>query len=68
MTQNANVEFEEKAVKTYIDDCITFWRKKRDEEGDMEKAPCYIDAFQSMRMSIFGETLPPTVLPEKHKN
>lgn len=54
----ATVKFEKEEVKKYLDECITFWRKQRDE-GETEKAPCYIDAYQSVRMSLFGETLPP---------
>ena len=43
------------AIKQYLDDCIKLWREKK-ENGD-ETAVYYIDAFQSVRMSIFGEIL-----------
>lgn len=52
----------------YLDDCITYWRKKRDEslgcigftanEYEHLVAVCYIDAFQSVRKTFCGECLP----------
>jgi len=59
------VPFTEKDVKLYIDECIKFWRKKRDstrglgmkEFKEREVAPFYIDAYQSVRTSLFGELL-----------
>jgi hypothetical protein len=50
------IRFEKKDVKEYLDRCIIHWRKKRDE-GDAI-AEYYVDAFQSIRMSLFGELLP----------
>lgn len=50
------VEFTEKEVKKYLDDCIRFWRDKRKEGNKM--AMYYVDAFQSVRSSLFGELLP----------
>lgn len=44
-------------IKNYLDSCIVYWRKQRDEEG-CEFAKYYIDAFQSVRNSIFDELLP----------
>lgn len=44
-------------IKTYLDNCIRFWRRKRDEDK-REYAIFYVDAFQSVRKSIFGELLP----------
>jgi hypothetical protein len=59
------VPFTKGDVKSHLDKCIRFWRNKRDkksalnmkemEERDM--APFYIDAYQSVRMSLFGELL-----------
>lgn len=43
-------------IKNYLDSCIVYWRKKRDEES-CEFAKYYIDAFQSVRNSIFDELL-----------
>jgi hypothetical protein len=60
----STVPFTEKDVKAYLDECIVFWRQKRDVNLGADKIPefnmavCYIDAFQSMRMSLFGELLP----------
>lgn len=42
-------------IKQYLDNCIEFWRNKRDKE-DCKFAKYYIDAFQSVRISIFGKT------------
>ena len=55
-------------VTTYLDECIRFWRGVRDgtvepagpltvEEGKV-KAPQYIDAMQSVRVSLLGTQLP----------
>jgi hypothetical protein len=55
--ETSQVEFTEEAVKGYLDEAIRYWR----EEWQVRKsftARCYIDAFQSMRLSLFGETLP----------
>lgn len=51
------VEFTEVAVKKYLDDCIKLWRKERDD-NDSKVAVHYMDAYQSMRSSLFGATLP----------
>lgn len=58
------VQFQPQAVLRYLDGCIVHWRdsRKRAEEAlDEEKytiACCYVDAFQSVRGSLFGELLP----------
>lgn len=44
-------------IKTYLDNCIRAWRSKRDNEH-CYFAKYYIDAYQSVRYSIFGECLP----------
>lgn len=49
------VDFEKKEVIEYLDLCIRYWRKARDN-GD-EKAIYYVDAFQSVRISLFGDFL-----------
>lgn len=55
-------------VKTYLDQAIRSWRGLRDgtvephppltPDEAREKAPQYIDAFQSMRVSLLGRQLP----------
>jgi len=44
--------FEPDAVREYLDQCIRFWRKV-----DYPFARYYINAFQSVRVSLFGELL-----------
>jgi hypothetical protein len=49
-------------IRTYLDGCIEYWRDKRagaTSEEIRTMAIHYIDAFQSTRITIFGETLPP---------
>jgi len=66
MENNDVVPFNKEAVRTYLDDAIKFWRSARDRKGAMTKdqvdlksmSPYYIDAYQSVRISLFGETLP----------
>lgn len=61
--------FEEDAVRDHLDACIRLWRERRDEaeanpgasEEDVALTEHYVDAYQSMRTSIFGEVLPPDV-------
>jgi hypothetical protein len=49
-------------VREYLDAAVTLWRARRDalNEDDPARhtARCYIDAFQSVRSSLLGETLP----------
>lgn len=48
-------------IKDYLDDAIRHWRKKRDNaitDEDKLMAVCYVDAFQSVRVSVFGKLLP----------
>jgi hypothetical protein len=53
------------AITEYLDGAIRFSRRCRDDpaarpEGTSERDfVCYVDAFQSVRTSLFGETLPP---------
>lgn len=45
-------------VKSYLDGAIRYWRSQRGGEGENKSiAPYYVDAFQSVRTSIFGEML-----------
>jgi hypothetical protein len=50
------VPFEKPEVESYLHRCILHWRVK-DAEGD-KFAKYYIDAFQSVSMSLFGEIVP----------
>ncbi len=43
-------------LKDYLDGCIRLWREKKNAGHFM--AMFYIDAYQSVRTSLFGETLP----------
>lgn len=59
------VSFTETDVMAYLDKAIEFWRRKRDEapftpEGSKLSlmAAHYVDAFQSVRVSLFGDRLP----------
>lgn len=55
------IEFTTHKVKEYSDRQISFWRKERDEK-ESEIAKYYIDAYQSVRNSLFGELLLPNDL------
>lgn len=44
-----------KAVKAYLDGVITHWRMC---DAAPEMRSHYIDAYQSVRVSLFGELLP----------
>jgi len=49
------IQFTQEAIRTYLDRCIEFWRKKKNAGNFI--AMSYIDAYQSVRTSLFGETL-----------
>lgn len=52
------VPFTPEDVKAYLDKAIMFWRGERSKKNkNAEIAVYYIDAFQSMRVSLFGSTL-----------
>ena len=53
MTQTV-VPFTETDVKDYLDKSIEFWRKSNEPFAE-----CFVDMFQSVRMSLFGELLSP---------
>lgn len=60
------IPFTKDEVKKYLDECIVFWRKKRDSDGEKaEMFEYYIDAYQSVRTSLFGETLAVEVAASK---
>ena len=48
------VPFTEEDVKKYLDRVISYWR----ECPPTEMQTHYVDAYQSVRLSIFGELLP----------
>lgn len=48
------VSFTEEDVKGYLDKNIKYWRKC----APTEMRASYIDAYQSVRVSLFGELLP----------
>lgn len=55
------LRFKEEDVKEYLDSCIKYWRKRKEEaliHSEALVASCYIDAFQSVRVSLFEELLP----------
>ena len=59
------IEFTPEAVKSYLDKCILFWMKQKDRHVDVDsKSIYYIDAFQSVRVSLFGEMLDSTSLSQ----
>lgn len=54
-------------IKDYLDGAIRSWRGKRDQAettAEHHECRCYVDAFQSVRTSIFGSTLPEEVKTE----
>lgn len=55
MRNDGTVEFKEDKVKAYLDQAIRFWRGmvRRGHTG----SEYYVDAYQSVRVSIFGEKL-----------
>lgn len=65
MTTTDIIPFEKEAVRDYLDTAIRNWRERRthSEQQNMKEmdliASCYVDAFQSVRSSLFGEVLPP---------
>ncbi|GAG30978.1 unnamed protein product [marine sediment metagenome] len=46
------VEFTKEDVKEYLDNAISYWRGSRESYSTY-----YVDAYQSVRMSLFGELL-----------
>jgi hypothetical protein len=61
MSDTTTVPFTEEAVKQYLDDAIRLWREYKTQVTTIaatNKADHYIDAYQSVRTSLFGELLP----------
>lgn len=72
------IEFSKEEVKKYIDSCIDYWRKRKLEPEESDDTyignerhslvcACYIDAYQCMRVSIFGELKPPAPIPNEQQ-
>jgi len=53
------IPFTRESVRDYLDNAITRWRKVREGDGDTSSqvAAYYIDAYQSIRASLFRWTL-----------
>ena len=55
------IPFQKKEVQDYLDRCIKYWRNQKEQSEDDTifdvVSSCYIDAYQSVRISLFGETL-----------
>ena len=64
------VEFEEEAVREYLDRLIVKWREVRDSATpasvEQSTAECYVDAYQSVRVSLFGEVLQDKDIGDPH--
>lgn len=55
------IPFEQRAVLGYLDAAVREWRMRRDRASSVaeeDMAAAHIDAFQSVRSSLFGERLP----------
>jgi len=51
----------DKEIRQYLDQVITIWRERRQRSQDddyLMMCKCYIDAYQSVRQTLFGELLP----------
>lgn len=56
-----HMEMSPMEFRDHLDACIRQCRKERDEAvniANRHMAECYVDAYQSMRTSLFGELLP----------
>jgi hypothetical protein len=52
------IEFTPEAVKAYLDKCILHWMEQKSKHVEIDsKSLYYIDAFQSVRVSLFGDLL-----------
>lgn len=61
---SGTVKLTEEDVKAYLDRCIRYWRQRVEEkhhdtfeskQGFMAK--CYVDAYQRVRITLFGKRL-----------
>jgi hypothetical protein len=64
------VEFKEEAVREYLDRAITTWRGIRDSEtpdsAGQNRAEHYVDAYLSVRVSLFGDVLQDKDIGDPH--
>ena len=60
------IQFTKEHVMAYLDKCILYWRNEKYKHAGMDApekleifhmARCYLDAYQSVRESLFGEVL-----------
>jgi len=53
------VPITKKDIKEYLSNCIIYWRAIKESPTNINKniAVYYIDAYQSVYISLFGETL-----------
>lgn len=54
------VKFTKKDVREYLETTIRFWRNYRDNAVNRDHkvmATYYVDAYQSVHMSLFGKTM-----------
>ena len=64
----SNPHISKQEIQDYLDDAIRNWRNRKEEYNNEENkliAMCYIDAFQSVRVSLLGELLP---IEQTHDN
>lgn len=61
------LQMDEEQILGYLDNAIKSWRVRvKNAQGihdpiaeeELREAKCYVDAFQSVRISLFGELLP----------
>ena len=64
------IKFEEGAVKDYLDRLIVKWRGVRasatPDTVEQTKATCYVDAYLSVRVSLFGDVLQDKDIGDPH--
>ncbi len=59
MAKLNKIPFKQKEVKKHLDKLIRYWRKVKLDKTDplSDCAMYYVDAYQSIRTSLFGNTL-----------
>ena len=64
------IELTEESIKKYLDERITFWRTNYNAQSDEDILikSCYVDAFQSVRTSLFNELKPKEANEPKQKS
>ena len=62
MEKGSLVPLTQEGLTEYLDACVRSWRQRRDSAesaAERDMAAYYVDAFQSMRISVLGSLLPP---------